>query len=324
VAAPAPVDIYLLTHSEDFFTVDRVADEVRALKGKPVRLDTDAFPRDASLSVRLGRARPRVAWTQGKTTHHLERAHAFWVRRLWPSAPLATMDVRWAAAADAATRTALVDALQRCEQARFVNPLGAAERAESKLLQLELARRFGLRAPDTLVTNAPPAVQGFAGRRKVVTKLLVPVVQSMTGHPLFHYTQALTPRDLAALQGLEHAPQIFQPRVEKQRELRAIYVGGTFFVGAIESDGAVDWRRSAPAERTRWSIATLPRDVARRAHRLMQRLGLSYGALDFIVTPKGEHVFLEVNPSGEWGWLERDLGLPIARALARLLVRGRA
>lgn len=318
------MNVYLLTHSGDFFTVDRVAEGVRALGARPVRIDTDRFPREASLSVRVGKAKPRVELTLGKKTYALERAHGFWVRRLWPSAPLPTMDVRWAGAAEVATRTALFDGLMLCEGARFVNPLAAAERAESKLLQLSLAQRLGLGPPDTVVSNAPRAVRRFAGKRPLVTKLLAPVVQSMGGHPLFHYTQALSAKDLAALGGLEHAPQIFQPRVEKARELRAIYVGGKFFVGAIESDGSVDWRRAPPQERTRWSIATLPRPVAARAQRLMRRLGLSYGALDFIVTPKGEHVFLEVNPSGEWGWLERDLGLPISRALARLLVTGRA
>ena len=318
------MDVYLLTHSGDFFTVDRVAEEVRALKARPIRVDTDLFPREAALSVRVGKARPRVALTLGKKTHRLEQAHAFWVRRLWPSAPLPTMDVRWASAADAATRTALADALQLCEGARFVNPIAAAERGESKLLQLQLAQRLGLDTPDTLVSNAPREVRTFAGRRPMITKLLVPVVQSMGAHPLFHYTHALSPQDLQSLEGLEHAPQIFQPRVEKQRELRAIYVGGQFFVGAIEADGAVDWRRSAPSDRTRWSTTTLPSSVAARARKLMTALGLSYGALDFIVTPRGAHVFLEVNPSGEWGWLERDLGLPIAAALARLLVKGRA
>jgi hypothetical protein len=39
-----------------------------------------------------------------------------------------------------------------------------------------------------------------------------------------------------------------------------------------------------------------------------------------ICTPAGEHVFLEVNPSGEWGMLERDLGLPIADAIAGALL----
>ena len=46
-------------------------------------------------------------------------------------------------------------------------------------------------------------------------------------------------------------------------------------------------------------------------------------ALDFIVTPEGRHVFLEVNPSGEFLWLMQRPGLPIADALADVLV-GRA
>ena len=53
----------------------------------------------------------------------------------------------------------------------------------------------------------------------------------------------------------------------------------------------------------------------------MTELGLVFGAIDLICTPSGEHVFLEVNPGGEWGMLERDLGLPIADAIARALLR---
>ena len=52
----------------------------------------------------------------------------------------------------------------------------------------------------------------------------------------------------------------------------------------------------------------------------MDRLGLNYGACDFIVTPEGRHVFLEVNPAGEFFWLEKHPGLPIAGALADVLL----
>ena len=66
--------------------------------------------------------------------------------------------------------------------------------------------------------------------------------------------------------------------------------------------------------------AELPAEVSRGLHTLMSELGLVFGAIDLIRTPAGEHVFLEVNPSGEWGMLERDLGLPIADAIARALL----
>jgi len=52
----------------------------------------------------------------------------------------------------------------------------------------------------------------------------------------------------------------------------------------------------------------------------MLDLGLVFGAVDLICTPAGEYVFLEVNPGGEWGMLERDLGLPISEAIAAALL----
>ena len=48
-----------------------------------------------------------------------------------------------------------------------------------------------------------------------------------------------------------------------------------------------------------------------------------FGAFDLIQTPLEEYVFLELNPTGEWGMLERDLGYPISNAIAEALCEGR-
>ena len=53
---------------------------------------------------------------------------------------------------------------------------------------------------------------------------------------------------------------------------------------------------------------------------LMRRMNLCFGSLDFIVTPEGEHVFLEVNPVGQFGWIADQTGLPIHERLAELLI----
>jgi biotin carboxylase len=50
---------------------------------------------------------------------------------------------------------------------------------------------------------------------------------------------------------------------------------------------------------------------------------LHYGAADFILTPDGRHVFLEINPAGEFFWLEKYTGLPLSGAIASLLVSKR-
>jgi hypothetical protein len=68
----------------------------------------------------------------------------------------------------------------------------------------------------------------------------------------------------------------------------------------------------------------VPPRIARTAVALVRRLGLVTGACDFVIDAAGTWWFLEVNPAGEWGWLTRDLSLPIADAIARALVPQRA
>jgi glutathione synthase/RimK-type ligase-like ATP-grasp enzyme len=100
-------------------------------------------------------------------------------------------------------------------------------------------------------------------------------------------------------------------------------VGDKAFAGALDATGTsrghTDWRRAAPEE-CRWQAAELPTEVASSLQVLLSELGLVFGAVDLICTPAGEYVFLEVNPGGEWGMLERDLGLPISEAIAEALL----
>ncbi|HEX8189962.1 MAG TPA: hypothetical protein VF586_16515, partial [Pyrinomonadaceae bacterium] len=116
---------------------------------------------------------------------------------------------------------------------------------------------------------------------------------------------------------------VFQELIPKARELRVAWVGGEVFTGALDASGTsrgqTDWRRAAPGE-CRWERGELPDEVARGLCTLMSELGLVFGAIDLICTPEGEHVFLEVNPAGEWGMLERELNLPISDAIARALM----
>jgi glutathione synthase/RimK-type ligase-like ATP-grasp enzyme len=208
---------------------------------------------------------------------------------------------------------------------RWVNPLDAGTAAEDKPRQLRLARELGLSVPRTLVTNDPEAVRAF--REEVgplVTKMLTPLSQSMGKAELFVRTSAVRDEDLADLSGLALAPMVFQERIRKQRELRVACVGNRCFAGALDASrsaaGQVDWRAARPDE-VRWEHAELDADLAARLARLVSALGLAYGAADLIETPSGETVFLELNPGGEWGMLERDLGLPIGAALAEELLR---
>lgn len=319
----------LLTHSQDFYTIDRVAQGLERRGQAWLRVDTDRYPLEHSLTVHSRPSGFAVWLDTGARSLRLDASPAVWARRLWPGAAPADMEPRFARACNQASRAALLDALPLLSRTRFVNPVVAGERAESKLLQLSLAQALGFRVPETLVTNAPQAVRALARRHpRLITKLLLPLVQSMQGSPDFMYTSCLRPEDLEALEGLRYAPQIFQPLLPKARELRVIVVGERLFAAGIDARrsraGRIDWRRASPGEELRWTEERLAPSDAARVRRLMRRLGLVYGALDFIVTPKEELFFLEVNPAGEWGWLERDLGFPIGDALAEELTARRS
>jgi glutathione synthase/RimK-type ligase-like ATP-grasp enzyme len=67
----------------------------------------------------------------------------------------------------------------------------------------------------------------------------------------------------------------------------------------------------------------LPSAIQAKLLALMDRLGLVFGCVDIILTPAGEYVFLEVNPSGQWGWIEDKTGMPITSALVDLLLKAK-
>ena len=122
------------------------------------------------------------------------------------------------------------------------------------------------------------------------------------------------------LEQVRHAPVIFQEYVEALVDLRVTVVGREIFPAAIHSQETaypIDFR--IDISRARIESTTLPEQVSNRLLALMDRLGLSYGAIDMRLTPDGRHVFLEINPAGQWLFIERATNQPMAAALARLL-----
>ena len=184
---------------------------------------------------------------------------------------------------------------------------------------------IGLAVPRTLVTNDPDKVGEFyhVVDGLLVAELLTPLSASMGKAPFFMHTSEVGEADLADLASLRYSPMIFQERIPKARELRVIFADGRFFVGAVDASesaaGQTYWRLATPDE-CPWQRDEISDELAEPFKMLMTELGLVFGTIDLILTPDGRHVFLEVNPAGEWGMLERDLGYPISESIADALV----
>lgn len=92
-------------------------------------------------------------------------------------------------------------------------------------------------------------------------------------------------------------------------------VGRRMFAAEIHArseTAQLDWR--ADYAHHEYRATEVPAETAAGVLRLLDWFGLSFGALDFVVTPAGDWVFLEVNPNGQWGWIETETGLPITAA----------
>ena len=316
--------VLLLTHSSDFYTIDLVAQSLARRGVRPVRFNTDLFPSQVKLSARAGDERGAQLFTETGEDIFAEEVRAVWTRKLWSPRMADDLDERFRSMCVSESAAALEGFLDALHDARWVNDLDRQRDAENKQRQLRLAARAGLHVPRTLVTNDPAAARQFFAETdgQTVAKLLRPLEISMDAANSFVYTNRVREEDLAGVEALRHSPMVFQELIPKAFELRVAYVAGKTFAGALDATGTsrghTDWRRAAPDE-CRWQKADLPAEVARALETLMSDLGLVFGAVDLICTPAGEHVFLEVNPSGEWGMLERDLALPISEAIAEAL-----
>lgn len=341
--------VVVLTCSDDVWVPDVVVAAVARRGGRALRVDSDRFPgAGVALSVEDdGGWHLRVDGTSIEVD-------GLWARRRWAGLGVleghkdgaAAVDARFASGAAAQGR-ALLHAWLRALPGRggaagirVVNDVDAEDRAEDKVLQLRLARALGFALPETLISNEPARVRAFVDDvrsrgGRVVTKLLVPLVQRMQG-PLgpgpgdFFYTADVDDDDLAddladdvapgagALASLVHAPQIFQRKIDKRLELRVQVVGDDVFCGALPAL-ARDWRLQQTGA---WQKHALSPTTTERCLRLCRELGLVTGAIDLLVDSRSDEHFLELNPAGEWGFLERDLGFPIGDAIAAQLVRG--
>jgi glutathione synthase/RimK-type ligase-like ATP-grasp enzyme len=222
-----------------------------------------------------------------------------------------------------------IGGLFRSVDALWANRPDAESVAQLKPYQLHLARAEGLRAPRTLITNDPDEVRRLLARgEKLIYKIFGGGVVQVAGEtPAMLFTTDISDVDDAALDRIRHTPCIIQERVEKRVEIRMTVIGRTILLATIDSqsspDTYLDWR-AAESQRLKYGPPEHPpQHVVEATMRLMDSLGLAFSTVDFIVTEGDDWVFLEINPNGQFMWLEYETGLPMTETMADLLSAGK-
>ncbi len=319
--------VLIITYSEDNESISLVTNAIEARGGKVFRFDTDRFPTELHLDIYYGKDNERVILRDRDRVLDFNKVSSVWYRRVAIGAKIPqTMESQFRKASIGESRATIGGAIASI-RGFHLDRLPNIRFSENKQLQLQVAREIGLDTPRTLTTNNPEAVKQFIRECEggMISKMLSSfAIYDDRGRENVVFTNPVKDVDLEDLDGLRFCPMTFQEKLAKKLELRTTIVGKNIFTAAVDSQALdkaqFDWRRQGLALIDAWQAYQLPSQIEEKLLKLMSYFGLNYGAIDIILTPDDRLVFLEVNPCGEFFWLEKCPGLPISGAIAEVLL----
>jgi glutathione synthase/RimK-type ligase-like ATP-grasp enzyme len=298
----------------------RAVMEALSVRGIAVELlDLSEFPTRLALSMTFENGLRRfVLRRRNGGTLDLATVRAVWWRR--PQSfrlPESVRDPTHRRFAMSESSTAFFG-LYQAMNCLWVNDPTRDEAAHHKPWQLALAQEIGMPVPVTLMTNDPEEAGAFWRQHegRVIYKLFRALPDA------WRETRQLSSADKALAARIRLAPVIFQEWVEAVAEIRVTAIGAEMYAAAADARGGkypLDFRFNGELK---WERHELPMQVQDDLRQLMRRLGLEYGAIDLRLTPQGKYVFLEINPAGQFLWIEMATGMKIADALAARLTEG--
>jgi glutathione synthase/RimK-type ligase-like ATP-grasp enzyme len=209
-------------------------------------------------------------------------------------------------------RAALRGALLAGFRGTWISDPYATERAQNKLLQLTIAREVGITVPRTLVSTDPTAVRDFtrAHGGTVIAKTLT----GLLGTSL--EAGRVTLESLADDDEITVSATVYQEEVPGTDHLRVMVFGDAVLTARIRSR-ELDWRLANDME---VEPVTMDERLAEALREVVRRLGLRMGVFDLKVRPDGHPVFLEINPQGQFLFVEGMSDMPLGEAFAQFIV----
>jgi len=308
--------VLVISHTHDVHAAD-VLQRLAQRGADALLFDTARIPRETSLAISHD---PQNGWggsaqLEGRTLE-LASVRAVWWRRPQPfqlHTEVGSAEDRGFAIGET---HAAVSGLWSLLDAKWINDPESNEKADRKAWQLKAARAAGLTIPRTCITNDPGRARAFIEEEpgEVIYKAFSATERT------WRETRVLRRGELAQLDAVKFAPVIFQEYVPARVDLRVTVVGDAIFAAEIHSQATAykhDFRMAM--DQAKIASHRLSPAIEAALHQLMAALGLVYGAIDLRQTPDGDYVFLEVNPAGQWLFIEHRTGQPISDSIASRL-----
>jgi glutathione synthase/RimK-type ligase-like ATP-grasp enzyme len=214
---------------------------------------------------------------------------------------------------------AFMRALSVFDKAVWMNFPQATYLAECKPYQLLIASRCGFLIPSTLVSNDALAIKA-ANDSCMIVKSLDTVLLRDGQDCLFTYSTISNSEDLTD-ENVAAAPVIAQKLLSGKTDIRVTVIGDTIFAVRIYCNGTGiegDWRVCSKDSLSYEDVVLSPA-IEMSCKALVRNLGLTFAAIDLIETAEDTYI-IEINPTGEWGWIS-NTERPIDAAIASWLLQ---
>jgi glutathione synthase/RimK-type ligase-like ATP-grasp enzyme len=208
-------------------------------------------------------------------------------------------------------------------ESNWLSEPNAVYQAENKLLQLKIAQKVGFSLPPTIVTSSKEELARFyiENDKDIIIKPISQTRIQYQNNAAFVFTNKVLEQQINEIDKFDLTPCIFQKNIQKECEIRATVIENMVFASAVysqkHSETKNDWRR----KKLDFFKIDLPKKVNDLCVDLLKALNLKFGAIDLIKTPNDDYVFLEINPNGQWAWIERQTGQDISGAIIDFLTR---
>ena len=315
--------ILIVTNREDI-TADFVVLELEKRKKAFIRFNTEDFPEKVNIEAcfRKGKLQGQFNFINFSRRVSFSSIKSVWYRR--PTLPvLRNVAPRYKKFCIHESIT-LLNGIWGTLDAFWVSNPKNIYFSENKLIQLMIASQTGLLIPPTLISNDYGKISKFFERqnRNIIIK---PIKNGMLDESSIVFTNTIDSKDLASFKQSAPLPSTYQKNISKKLDIRITIIGRRVFATEIHSqtnkDSIIDWRRAQdvnlPHQRHK-----IPEDIKKQCISLVKKLGLQFGAIDMILDKNGKYYFLEINPNGQWGWIEKRTGYKLTEALVDLLIKG--
>lgn len=317
-------NILLITNSRDI-TSDFIVNKLNQLETPYYRLNTDFLSGELSITIEI--ESETYVISDSKTDLKLdlnEFSSVYYRRPELPDLSYLDLDNNETSFVNNEITYFLEGVYKILIDKNWLNPVYAIREAENKIYQLLLAKSLGFNVPKSIASNNYNHSKSFFENND--SCIIKPLKSGLIGESdkvvftseLIHFP--------SEVDEISRCPVYLQELIPKKLDLRVTVVRDKVFATAIHSQGnnetKVDWRRGE--NKLLHSKHTLPESIKSKCIKLVKLLNLQFGAIDLILDKNDEYIFLEINPNGQWAWIESQTGHPISEEIVKTLKNEKA